>query len=334
MTRITDELRHHLDKITGHPVALETAPGFAAHLPIFLGSRYDFFRCRLFGRDRLLAVWKGAARPGLSELYIHVGKMRTDLGEEPVLVLPELEPYERQRLLYWEIPFLIPGSQTYIPQAMIDLRESRRTTLSYPTGRSGAFSPPAQVMLLYHLYFGSNGIDSLSDWASRLGYSMMSMSRAQSELADRDLCEPLRHGRQLKILFPDSKAELWKKAQSMLFNPVMKRFMALPPDMDRVSLALSGLSALAHYSGIGPGRVRTYALTGDELRQAREAGRIRPHPIVDEDDILLEKWKYPPTLLSEIESVADRLSVYLSMKDDPDERVQAALREVEESMRW
>ena len=334
MMRITDELRHHLDKITGHPVALEAATGVAPHLPIFLGSRYDFFRCRLFGRDRLLTVWKGATRPGASELRSHTEKMSIDLGEEPVLVLPELDPYERQRLLDWGIPFLIPGNQTYLPQALIDLRESRRNTLRYRSGPHGTLSPPAQLMLLFYLYHGSDGLASLSGWADRLGYSAMSMSRAQSELAERGLCESIRRGRRLMVLFPDSKADLWRKARSMLFSPVQKRFAAVPPDRGRIPLALSGLSALAHYSGIGPGRIKTWALSGGQFRQAQRADQVQLHPLAEEGDVLLEKWKYPPTLLSGTEGVADRLSVCLSMRDDPDERVQAAIREVEESMAW
>ena len=334
MARIMDVLRDHLDKITGHPVALDAARSVAAHLPIFLGSRYDFFRCRLFERDRLLAVWKGATRPGVGELRSHAERMSTDLSEEPVLVLPKLESYERQRLLDWGVPFLVPGSQTYIPQAMIDLRDSRRGLLSYPGGRSGSLSPPAQLMLLYHLYFGSDGLASLSGWADRLGYSAMSMSRARSELAERDLCETIRHGRRLMVLFPDSKADLWQKARSMLFSPVQQRFAAASPDRECIPLALSGLSALAHYSGIGPGRIKTWALSGGQFRRAQRVGQVQLHPLAEEGDVLLEKWKYTPTLLSGIEGVADRLSVCLSMRDDPDERVQAAIREVEESMAW
>jgi DNA-binding MarR family transcriptional regulator len=334
MARIMDVLRNHLDMITGHPVALDAARSVAAHLPIFLGSRYDFFRCRLFERDRLLAVWKGATRPGVGELRIHFERMGGDLGEEPVLVLPKLEPYERQRLLDWGIPFLVPGSQTYIPQVMVDLRESWRRSSRYPDNRSGTLSPPAQLMLLHHLYFGSDGFDSLSDWGKRLGYSPMSMSRAQAELADRDLGESHRHGRRLRIHFPDSRSELWRKAQSALFNPVQQSFSAALSEKECVPLALAGLSALAHYAGIGPGRIATYSLGRNEFRRLQKADRMELHPTADEGDILLEKWKYPPTLLSGSESITDRLSVCLSLRDDPDERVQAAIREVEESMAW
>ena len=44
-------------------------------------------------------------------------------------------------------------------------------------------------------------------------------------------------------------------------------------------------------------------------------------------------WRYDPTLLSE-EDVADRLSLYLSLKDNPDERIEGALRELMEGIRW
>jgi hypothetical protein len=73
---------------------------------------------------------------------------------------------------------------------------------------------------------------------------------------------------------------------------------------------------------------------GKDFREALADKSIRPHPVADEEDILLEKWNYPPALLSDSPGLADPLSVFLSLRDDPDERVQAALQHLLEAMPW
>jgi len=51
------------------------------------------------------------------------------------------------------------------------------------------------------------------------------------------------------------------------------------------------------------------------------------------DAVEIEVWSYKPTLFSEPVAV-DRLSLYLSLKDTEDERVQAALDEMSRSLGW
>jgi hypothetical protein len=50
-------------------------------------------------------------------------------------------------------------------------------------------------------------------------------------------------------------------------------------------------------------------------------------------DIKVEVWKYSPALLSEDEW-ADRLSLYLCMKDSEDERIQMECDTLIEEMEW
>lgn len=54
---------------------------------------------------------------------------------------------------------------------------------------------------------------------------------------------------------------------------------------------------------------------------------------VDEADLEVEVWTYKPSLLSEGPAV-DQLSLYLSLRDDTDERVQSALDEMMRGVTW
>ena len=52
-----------------------------------------------------------------------------------------------------------------------------------------------------------------------------------------------------------------------------------------------------------------------------------------EGSFALEIWNYAPILLAKGDAV-DRLSLYLSMKDHADERIQIALENLIEDMPW
>ncbi|MFO7769375.1 MAG: hypothetical protein R6W82_10540 [bacterium] len=334
MEQIKLEIQEHLDRLVGRPIAMKPAPGVAEQLPVFLGSRFEFFRITLFGRDRYLAVWKGDSRPGPGDLHAHVRQMASELGEEPVLVLPELEHYVRARLLQAQVAFIVPGSQVFIPQSLIDLRQARRGTSDFRAKESDRLSAPAQLMLLHHLLHGSREIRALADWADRLDYSAMSMSRAHAELTDRELAESRKSGRRVNLRFPDPPGDLWRKSQPYLFDPVSERLPVEEIAGEALPKSLSGLSALSRYSDLSPGRIPTCALASADFRLAEAEGRIRRQPLVEEAEFVLEKWKYRPDLLSDDKSIADPLSVYLSMRNDPDERVQGALHDIEAGMGW
>jgi hypothetical protein len=56
-------------------------------------------------------------------------------------------------------------------------------------------------------------------------------------------------------------------------------------------------------------------------------------PSRDEADAAVELWVYDPCILAAA-GRADRLSLYLSLHDEQDERVQAALAELLKGVEW
>ena len=48
----------------------------------------------------------------------------------------------------------------------------------------------------------------------------------------------------------------------------------------------------------------------------------------------LEIWHYIPSLLNDKNEVVDTLSLFLSLREEPDERVQVALKELMEKFQW
>ncbi len=53
----------------------------------------------------------------------------------------------------------------------------------------------------------------------------------------------------------------------------------------------------------------------------------------DDAGLEIEVWRYSPRLLYDREAV-DRLSLYLDLREDEDERVQSALEEMMRGVEW
>src|SRR5689334_16102841 len=106
----------------------------------------------------------------------------------------------------------------FLPGGMIDLRETHGTAVEPNPG--APLSMPAQLVLLYHLQKrGGEGPLALHAWASALGYSKMSISRAHSELVDAGLANSEQPGRERFIHFAEKRHTLWEKALPFLRNP-------------------------------------------------------------------------------------------------------------------
>ncbi|MFA7176805.1 MAG: hypothetical protein WC114_06125, partial [Smithellaceae bacterium] len=53
----------------------------------------------------------------------------------------------------------------------------------------------------------------------------------------------------------------------------------------------------------------------------------------DVQDYEIEVWSYEPALFA-MDGVVDRLSLFLSLRDEEDERVEAALEQMMREMQW
>jgi hypothetical protein len=95
----------------------------------------------------------------------------------------------------------------------------------------------------------------------------------------------------------------------------------------------AGLTALANYSMLAAPPAPVVATTTTTWKQLQQQFNWEPAVVGDPDALEVELWSYEPKLLA-TENVVDRLSLYLSLKDDADERVQGALEEMMEGMQW
>lgn len=237
-----------------------------------------------------------------------------------------LEPYERKRLIERRIAFIVTDKQVYIPSMMMNLNEFAAGQIV----KRDTVSPATQFLLLYHLQveeLGGKPFGEIPDYLKH--YAQMSISRAAKELESKGLCT-IEGGRSKSINFELSKRELWNKALPFLSSPIKKTLYTRHlPLMD--GMRQSGDKALAYYSSLNEGNTPCIAMGERSFKQSEHLYQFFPTQFGC--SCRFEVWKYEPALLSK-NDMADPLSMYLCYKDDSDERVQIALNEVLEHVKW
>lgn len=327
--RLLENLAEYLEKLTGREVRLESVE--TGKLPLFLRERYTLRRAEIFGRDFLLALDSWAEDAPSATTYANFAELlASHLGEPAVLVLPALATHIRQGLIRLGRPFIVPGSQTFLPTALIDLRE-RQPTPRLPVAKS--LSPAAQCVLLYHLERETIHHRPLQKIAETVGYSPNMLAKVKRELEAAELCESIRDGRVVLLRFRTERRELWEKALPWLASPVRATHWVRwenPPQ----GILFAGITALSRMTMIADDRLQVHALGHREHRAALENGDYRICADRDEATASLEVWNYSPTLLSIRPDTVDPLSLYLTLKDDPNERIQDQLETLIDQLTW
>ena len=331
MASLESQLAGYLESLTGEAPDLQRfSEERAGTLPLFLRERYRLYEVRLFGRKCLLALetpdWE-AGSP--SEYGAQAKSLQTMLGEPVAIVIPVIASYARNRLVRSAVPFIVPGSQMFLPFLMVDLRERYTPP---PPAQGKCLTPAAQSIVLFHLQRERLDDLPLKDIAGRVGYSAMMVSRAKDELEAADLCESERRGRSMVLRFRNRGNALWSQAEPLLSSPVRKAHWVRWPTPGYPAL-VAGITALSHRTLIEEDPRPTYALPEATFRTNLERGLFHGCPDPSEADVLLEAWTYNPLLLGDNKEV-DPLSLYLSLRDTPDERVRQQLQPLLEQVPW
>lgn len=335
MTTTPAILLNYLNAVGDVGCCLSPDPAATALLPVFVSQIYAPYRGCVFGRDYVLLICAAKSQPTPGQVEKHAEIARSALGMDVVFVFTTLPPFDRKRFIQRQIPFIVPGRQTYLPMVMMDLRERSRAHPTVDGQRHEILSAPAQVLVLFHLQKKPDSDDwPLHRWADVLGYSRMTLSRAYRELLSADLCKPSVQGRQVLVQFPPQRHMLWKNALPCLGTPVAGKSQVRIANHDDIPLYQAGMSSLAHVTMVAAGDESVFAMSSSAYRAALQNRKLAQVPYAQEDTSVIERWRYDPGLLSSDGHTVDRLSLYLSLQQDPNERVQNALKELLETISW
>ena len=160
----------------------------------------------------------------------------------------------------------------------------------------------------------------------------MTLTRSFDELELIDLGNVKMEGRERVLRFELNKKNLWEKSKEYMRSPVKKHNIVKQIYEPWPGL-IAGLSALSHYSMLGEPRNPVYALSTKQWNTLKKSNVLKKVPVQDYDTCEIEVWNYDPQLFAE-DHIVDRLSLYLSLKNTKDERVEAALDHLMDAFEW
>jgi hypothetical protein len=297
-------------------------------LPIFLRNFYGFFKVRILEVPCLVMAARDKGEQTPATIQKHMLQVRKRWQDEVIYLQQKVTAYNRKRLIKHKIPFVVPLNQTYLPFLGIDLREHFKNIREM----KASFSPSTQVVVLYYLFHNEQRCLTPKNLANELGYTTMTMTRALDELDGTGLGTIAMEGRERVLRFDRDKKKVWIAALERLRSPIKKRLWVKYPFNKPLGMG-SGLSALAHYSKLAEPANPVMALEGQQWKRIKANDNIMILDIAEPNACELEIWSYSPDLFSK-KRVVDRFSLYLSMREDNDERVQSALVEMMEQVEW
>jgi DNA-binding MarR family transcriptional regulator len=321
------EVARYLNEALGEQVDPTLWSG-SKRLSPFLNEHYRFFEFRVLGTPCLLMVDSQAGERSPATVRKHVDLIKKKWDTDVVYVRPKITAYNRKRLIEQKVPFIVPGNQMYLPTLGLDLREHfKRIRAERPT-----LGPATQVLIIHTLLNQASDVLIPGELADRLGYSAMTMTRAFDELQTANLGEISMNGRERCLRLGQNKRNLWKQAEPLLRSPVTKRLFIHQVRLPATAIR-AGLSALARFGMLAPPAHPVHALSREDWKSIRGRQKVIEVFVPDADTREIEVWSYRPGLFADGDRV-DPLSLYLSLKDSRDERVEAALEEMMRMMPW
>ena len=321
----------YVDDTFGERLGL--VPVAPTNLPHFIIDRYAIWQGSLNGRTLLLMAIKEILPPGsgaTAQYLKHRDLVQRELGADLVLLLLDRAPNAiRRQMVDRKIGFIASGAQLYVPEAFLDLRERAP---AFAIASAASISPTTQFLLLAIRQGRGLGDLNLTELADDLGVSIMSISRTLDELEALQLAKAHHVGRQRRLHMLLRGQKLWEAVQAQLQSPVRKVRVVYAQDGEKIG-PLAGTSALARYTMLAPPRTETRAILAASWKSLAVADTLRPATAFDDERIEVQTWTYDPRILAR-NGVIDPLSLYLSVRGSPDERVAQAAEELLEPFEW
>lgn len=298
----------------------------AAALPLFLRQAYDFYQVNLLEIPLILALDKRKDEQPPATIQKQLAQVRQKGDFQVVYLRPRITSYNRQRLIKHRVPFVVPGNQLYLPMLGMALRER----FGEAREARSTMSPSTQVLMLHALYSGEHGPLTPGKMALLLRYTPMTMTRAFTELDQMRIGDHIVERKNRQLSFPVRGRELWERVIPFMRSPVRERVFvegAVPEN----EMTTAGLTALARCSMIAEPAIPVYACSMETWKKLR--GRVKMVPVPEAGSVQIELWSYRPDLFAK-KGTVDRLSLFLSLRGENDERIAAALETMMEQMIW
>ena len=337
MPNLQDEAKAYIESVLGVAAQMTPVP---LRVPYTIRDSYKTYELSVpMGNssafNMMLLVSRDAIEyPGIVKLQKHIELVRNVTNQVVVYVCWSLSTQDRRSLIMHQVNFIQPSFQMFIPEMALDLRESFRQRREQ--SEVAALLPAAQAMLLSCLYAGipDETYFTTNALLGDLGYSRVTLSKAVDQLISLGVITPAKSELPWRTYaFNGSPAEVFQKAKKHLRSPVKKRIgitrNAIPM---APGVFIAGETALAKYTMLAEPKQAVWGMSKKVFNDMLALDAFEVVESVDTIEEWVEIWGYPS--LTETQYMADTASLFLSLEDNPDERIQIALDELKEQVRW
>ncbi len=216
----------------------------AVRFPLYLRGSYDFYRMRTQQIDFLVA--QPTENIPLSTLRKHRITLEEQSGLPCAFYFESLTPYKKQKLAEGGIPFMLGKREIFLPFLGMILSAQER---ALPEKKSKC-SMLTQRFLLTAIYQHIHSA-SAAQLADLLDVSRMSGTRCMDEIEVLFPTLVQRKGQRRIFAWDGKWNEYWMLIKPGLRSPVVREYHLDRPA--NLSLPLSGISAICHYSMLDEG---------------------------------------------------------------------------------
>ncbi len=318
-----NELKAYIKEVCGCNISIYKWEK-SEKLALFLQETYDFFQTEILSCPCILLKPKNDDL-SVEQIKKHLNKIQIFTDAKLVIIDKRMTNYLKARFLENRIPFIILDRQMYLPFICLDIKNT-----TYKKDKVKKFTPSTQMVYLYFLY--NNSVINATELSEILGVSLMTVSRALNDLYDLNLLTYDLGGKtnRSKKYNRIASRDYYYLAKEFLQSPI-KKLVYTKDDLEDSTYA--GLSALSNLSMINGENYNVYAIDKADLDKIAVV-EIEDKAMIEEENLnIVELWSYNPKLFTDTENV-DLLSLYLSLKDERDYRVQDGLKELLRSTKW
>lgn len=319
-------MKNILETLLHTQVDIEPHQG-KTNLPFFLMSGREFYDARIYGIGVTIIRIESTENLGIRNLSHDLREYNKVFSGNVCFYIPDITRIKRDALIKAGIPFIAPPGQVYLPFLGVILQDKYG---KLPQKRTGGMSPLEQEVLLYLIYnAGEHGKAKLAD---QLNVTRAAITKVTESLAQRELINETRHGKEISVSLLFSPQITYKTALNDMITPVKKR-VCCRKSVVSASFLPAGESALSEVSMLSAPTME-YRAVYEKDERIQQLEFIEDECWMDtEDGIMLELWRYDPEKLSQ-DGRVDPISLKLSLSDIYDERVQGEMEDVLEGYKW
>jgi len=285
--------------------------------------RFSFYSITFNGQQLCIIHTRNKEEVITPTKYKRITEQVENIVGMPVAILLDdsLIYVQRERFINQGVYFIVSDKYAFLPSLIVNAQVRKKAKLDRLT-------PAAQYLLLYYLSV-ENAKDkfTIKEMEGIIPYNYVAVARAAANLEDCELCQTeIDNTRTKHIRFVGDKRELWEKSQRYLFSPVKK--ILYSDSKPEGNYSVSGINALSHYSHLNPEEYETVAIW------EKSFSLIDGQYNEIEGLYKIEVWKYPTFMPNQENGFVDKLSLFLTMKNEPDPRIEKELEIMIENMKW